>query len=160
MAKSSWRLHTKSQEPQVKCLQVTPGAKTIEKKKNSTRNKSQTQRARAYEVTSFLSTDCEFGTETCSKDVYSLRPRSSAFSLFGVSASSIHSFAHFPVLCFMFSLLHLLQSFSIHVLTMSVSLLLFSHLSVPHLPLFLFHLSWSSQCSISLHPSQHSHLCP
>ena len=46
-----------------------PGAKTINKNKNSTENKSQTQRARAYEVTSFLSTDCELSTETCSKNV-------------------------------------------------------------------------------------------
>ena len=37
---------------------TTPSAaNTMKKKKNSTRNKSQTQRARAYEVTSFLSTD-------------------------------------------------------------------------------------------------------
>ena len=44
-----------------------PWAKTIKKNRNSTQNKSQTQRARAYEVTSFLSTDCELSTETCSK---------------------------------------------------------------------------------------------
>ena len=43
--------------------------KTIKKKKNSTQNKSQTQRARAYKVTSFLITDCESSTETCSKNV-------------------------------------------------------------------------------------------
>ena len=48
------------------------GAKTI--KKNSTQNKTQTQRARAYEVTSFLSRDCELSTETCSKNVYSPGP--------------------------------------------------------------------------------------
>ena len=51
------------------------GAKTIKKKKNSTQNKSQTQRARAHDITSFLSTDCELSTETCSKNVYSLDPR-------------------------------------------------------------------------------------
>ena len=44
-------------------------------KKNATQNKSKTQHARAFEVTSFLSTDCELSTETCSKNVYSLGPR-------------------------------------------------------------------------------------
>ena len=53
----------------------TPGAKTIKKNTNSTQNKFQTHRARQYEVTSFLSTDCELSTETCSKNVYSLGPR-------------------------------------------------------------------------------------
>ena len=52
-----------------------PGAKTIKKTKNLTQNKSQTQRARAYKVTSFLSTDCELNTEMCSKNFYSLGPR-------------------------------------------------------------------------------------
>ena len=52
-----------------------PGAKTIKKNTNSTQNKSQTHRAKQYEVTSFLSTDCELSTETCSKNVYSLGPR-------------------------------------------------------------------------------------
>ena len=52
------------------------GAKTIKKNTNSTQNKSQTHRAKQYEVTSFLSTDCELSTETCSKNVYSLGPRS------------------------------------------------------------------------------------
>ena len=51
-----------------------PGAKTIKKNTNSTQNKSQTHRAKQYEVTSFLSTDCELSTETCSKNVYSLDP--------------------------------------------------------------------------------------
>ena len=50
------------------------GAKTIKKNTNSTQNKSQTHRAKQYEVTSFLSTDCELSTETCSKSVYSLGP--------------------------------------------------------------------------------------
>ena len=49
-------------------------AKTIKKNINSTQNKSQTHRAEQYEVTSFLSTDCELITETCSKNVYSLGP--------------------------------------------------------------------------------------
>ena len=40
-----------------------PGPKTI-----TTQIKYRTQRARAYEVTSFLSTDCELSTETCSKN--------------------------------------------------------------------------------------------
>ena len=51
-----------------------PGPKTIKKNTNSTQNKSQTHRAKQYEVTSFLSTDCELSTETCSKNVYSLGP--------------------------------------------------------------------------------------
>ena len=51
------------------------GAKTIKKNTNSTQNKSQTHRAKQYEVMSFLSTDCELSTETCSKNVYSLSPR-------------------------------------------------------------------------------------
>ena len=51
-----------------------PGAKTIKKNTNSTPNKSQTHCARAYEVTTFLSTDCELSTETCSKNIYSLGP--------------------------------------------------------------------------------------
>ena len=52
----------------------TPGAKTIKKNTHSTQNKSQTHRAKQYEVTSFLSTVCELSTETCSKNVYSLGP--------------------------------------------------------------------------------------
>ena len=52
----------------------TPWAKTINKNTNSTQNKSQTHRAKHYEVTSFLSTDFELSTETCSKNVYSLGP--------------------------------------------------------------------------------------
>ena len=54
---------------------VRQGAKTIKKNTNSTQNKSQTHRAKQYKVTSFLSTDCELSTETCSKNVYSLGPR-------------------------------------------------------------------------------------
>ena len=54
---------------------VRQGAKTIKKNTNSTQNKPQTHRAKQYEVTSFLSTDCELSTETCSKNVYSLGPR-------------------------------------------------------------------------------------
>ena len=60
---------------------VSPGAKTIKKNTNSTQNKSQTHRAKQYEVTSFLSTDCELSTETCSKNVYSLGPRARFNSL-------------------------------------------------------------------------------
>ena len=41
-----------------KKFRVIPGPKIIKKNTNSTPNKSQTQRARAYKVTSFLSTDC------------------------------------------------------------------------------------------------------
>ena len=49
---------------------------------------------------------------------------------------------------FVFPLLHLALSYPPHVLTISVSLLLFSHLCLPHLPLILFLLSWSSQSSL------------
>ena len=51
---------------------ISPGQKTI--KKNSTQNKFQTQHARAYKVTPFLSTDCELSTETYSENVYSAEP--------------------------------------------------------------------------------------
>ena len=56
------------------------GAKNIKKKINLTQNKSQTHRARAYEVTSFLSTDCKLRTETCSKNIYSPGPCSQKIS--------------------------------------------------------------------------------
>ena len=52
----------------------TPGAKTVKKNTNSTHKKSQTHRAKQYEVTPFLNTACELSTETCSKNVYSLGP--------------------------------------------------------------------------------------
>ena len=52
----------------------TSRAKTIKKNTNSTQNKSETHHAKQYEVTSFLSTNCELSTETCSKNVYSLGP--------------------------------------------------------------------------------------
>ena len=58
------------------CDYDSPWAKTIKKNTNSTQNKYQTHRAKQYEVTSFLSTDCELSTETCSKNVYSLGPMS------------------------------------------------------------------------------------
>ena len=61
--------------------QMSPGAKTIKKNTNSTQNKSQTQHAKQYEVTSFLSTYFELSTETCSKNVYSLGPWSTWRSL-------------------------------------------------------------------------------
>ena len=53
-------------------LSMILGAKTIKKNTKSTQNKCQTHHAKQYEVTSFLSTDCELSTETCSKNVYSL----------------------------------------------------------------------------------------
>ena len=53
---------------------IRSGAKTIKKNTNSTQNKSETHRVKQYEVTSFLSTDCELSTDTCSKNVYSLGP--------------------------------------------------------------------------------------
>ena len=59
---------------QRKSFPASPRAKTIKKNTNSTQNKSQTHRAKQYEVTSFLSTDCELSTEICSKNVYSLGP--------------------------------------------------------------------------------------
>ena len=66
-----------------------PGAKTIKKNTNSTQNKYQTHHAKQYEVTSFLSTDCELSTETCSKNVYSLGPWSfDDFILLDTSACS------------------------------------------------------------------------
>ena len=52
------------------------GPKTVKKKINSTQNKSQIQSAGAYEVASLLSTDCELSTDTCSKNIYSIGPRS------------------------------------------------------------------------------------
>ena len=59
------------------------------KNTNSTQNKSQTHRAEQYEVTSFLSTDCELSTETCSKNVYSLGPRSSSCCHWLVPSSGV-----------------------------------------------------------------------
>ena len=64
---------------QVWCAYITAiepmGKDYIKKNKNSTQNKSQTQRATAYKVTSFLlSTYCEMSTDTCSKYVYSPVP--------------------------------------------------------------------------------------
>ena len=65
-----------------------PRAKTIKKNTNSTQNKCETHRAKQYEVTSFLSTDCELSTETCSKNVYSLGPKA-VFILSSVSFDKI-----------------------------------------------------------------------
>ena len=70
-----------------------PGAKTINKNTNSNQNKSETHHAKQYEVTSFLSTDCELSTETCSKNVYSLGSRSllgmSSFLFFRLPPSAV-----------------------------------------------------------------------
>ncbi len=71
MFKRNWTIFV----PQ-RCQAWKSGAKTIKKNTNSTQNESETHRAKQYEVTSFLSTDCELSTETCSKNVYSLGPRS------------------------------------------------------------------------------------
>ena len=71
------------------------GAKTIKKNTNSTQNKSETHHAKQYEVTSFLSTDCELSTETCSKNVYSLGPRSRVTSDC-ISSRSAHISADSP----------------------------------------------------------------
>ena len=54
--------------------QVRVWPKTVKKYTNSTTNKSQTQHARAYKVTSFLSTYCELSTNPCSKFLYGLGP--------------------------------------------------------------------------------------
>ena len=62
-------------------MNVRSGAKTIKKTTNPSQNKSQTHRAKQYEATSFLSTDCELSTETCSKNVYSLGPWSEESNL-------------------------------------------------------------------------------
>ena len=69
---SKWRTTTNFYE-------VSRGANTIKKNTDSTQNKSQTHRAKLYEVRSFLSTDCELSTMTCSKNVYSLGPRSVSY---------------------------------------------------------------------------------
>ena len=82
---------------------------------------------------------------------------SSAYSLgtpfsFMYFRTSLHLSFSVPIFrcppIFMFSLLHLLQSFSPHGLTISVSLLIFRHLCLPHLPLLLILLSSSSQSSL------------
>ena len=57
------------EEDQIEMDEQSKRAKTIKKNTNSTPNKSQTHRAKHYEVTSFLSTDCELST------VYSIGPR-------------------------------------------------------------------------------------
>ena len=69
-------IHRKEQLATSRVTRLHPGAKTINKNTNSTQNKSETHRAKQYEVTSFLSTDCELSTETCSKNIYSLGPKS------------------------------------------------------------------------------------
>ena len=53
---------------------IIAGAKTIKRNTNTTQNKSQTHCAKQHKVTSFLNTDCELSTETCSKNVYSIGP--------------------------------------------------------------------------------------
>ena len=73
----------------------SPGAKTIKKNTNSTQNKSQTHHAKLYEVTSFLSTDCELSTETCSKNVYSLGPWGATSFLVWMSATVLVFPIHF-----------------------------------------------------------------
>ena len=89
-------------------------SKTIKKNTNSTQNKSQTHRAKQYEVTSFLSTDCELSTETCSKNGYSLGPKFPGktyrpicfllscllLSLFRIVTSFLHLCLSFPLLLF------------------------------------------------------------
>ena len=64
--------------PNESCPELSPGPKTKKKNTNSTPNKYQTRPARAYKVASFLSTDCELSTETCSRFLYSLGPRRSS----------------------------------------------------------------------------------
>ena len=81
-------------------LLSTPWAKTIKKNTNSTQNKSETHHAKQYEVTSFLSTDCELSTETCSKNVYSLGPLSTKLSPLTSCQSTLlpHRFPSFQFL--------------------------------------------------------------
>ena len=78
------RSSSRSNIERLKC-KMTPRARTTKKNTNSTQNKSQTHRAKQYEVTSFLSTDCELSTDTCSKNVYSLGPQCSNFRSMSLS---------------------------------------------------------------------------
>ena len=102
---------------------MSPGAKTIKKNTNSTQNKSETHRTKQYEVTSFLSTDCELSTETCSKNVYSLGPwlRVSARPLITDvtthRAPSLDGFQHFRFYCSNFAVKYLLIIADILVIT-------------------------------------------
>ena len=66
-----WTLYGPHQRNQTK---GDLGPKTIKKNTNSTPNKSHTQRARAYKVTSFLNTVCELSTNPCTRCLYSLGP--------------------------------------------------------------------------------------
>ena len=66
---------------------TTPGSKTINKNTNSTPNKSQTQRARAYKVISFLITDCELSTNPCLRFLYSLGPQTKITLYYAVPCS-------------------------------------------------------------------------
>ena len=77
---TSGKVKVKSVPVRPLLLASRPGAKTIKKNPNSSPNKSQTQRARAYEVKSFLSTDCELSTNPCSRFLYSLGPRAEIIS--------------------------------------------------------------------------------
>ena len=57
------------------CLHGQPrGQDYLQKHKLDSKQQSQTHRAKQYKVTSFLSTDCELSTETCSKNVYTYSP--------------------------------------------------------------------------------------
>ena len=67
------------------------------------------------------------------------------FAFMYVLTTSLHLRFGVPI----FRCLYLLLSFSPHGLTISVTLLLFLHLYLPHLPLLLFLLSSSSQSSLS-----------
>ena len=69
-----------------RCTYPRLWAKNIKKNTTSTQNKSQTDRAKQYEVTSFLSTDCELSTDTCSKNVYSLGPMMVCYTWFYFSS--------------------------------------------------------------------------
>ena len=70
--------------------------------RNSTQNKSQTHRAKQYEVTSFLSTDCELSTDTCSKNVYSLGPWFDHHILCCISITEISISSNLNDECWMF----------------------------------------------------------
>ena len=80
------------------------------------------------------------------------------FTYHSTSVSVFPYFAVHSLLSSTFPLLYLLQSFSTHGPTISVSLLLFSHLCCPHLPIcFYFFIPDLLNPLYSHHPFQHSH---
>ena len=80
------------------------------------------------------------------------------FTSFLITFSVFLSFGVNPLPSSMFSLLHL-HSFSPHGLTMSVSLILFSHVCLQHLPCSYFFIPDILNSLSYHHPSQHSRFC-